>query len=194
MPHIHKEVENGHDPTASAYIVVDDGKQEPRLFLHAHKKLGFLLQIGGHVDPHENPWMAIGHELPEESGYDFADLLLAQPKQRLAALTGVNLLPQPAYELDHYFPGIEPAHYHFDRGYLFIAHALPQRAPMDGESVDFRLFTLPELAALDEDSILPNVQEIGMYCLTLYANLEASGWELVDPATFSRELPPEIVQ
>lgn len=195
MPHIHKEVENGHDPTASAYIIrdgADDADQAPRLMLHKHRKLGFLLQFGGHVEPNQSPWMAMRDEVQQESGYTFGELKLAQPKQRIPRLTGVSLHPQSVYEMSHHFPGITPPHFHSDRGYLFVAAEPPIHDPDEGESLDIKLYTLEDLRALDDSEILPNVREIGMYCLELYMNLDAVGWELVDPSSFSVELPPAI--
>lgn len=46
MAHIHTNP-GEHDLTASAFIVRDDFAK-PRLMLHMHKKLGVLLQPGGH--------------------------------------------------------------------------------------------------------------------------------------------------
>ena len=67
MAHIHDQP-NQHDLTACAFIIRQvDG--EWRCLVHMHKKLGKLLQIGGHVELHETPWQSVAHEL-RESGRD----------------------------------------------------------------------------------------------------------------------------
>jgi 8-oxo-dGTP pyrophosphatase MutT (NUDIX family) len=76
MAHIHTEP-NQHDFTASAFIVRDD-MDEPRVLLHMHRKLGRLLQPGGHIELHEHPWDSIAHELQEETGYMLADVEVLQ--------------------------------------------------------------------------------------------------------------------
>ena len=66
MAHVHTQY-GEHDQTASAFIVRTDTEQ-PKLLLHLHKKLGVLLQPGGHVELQENQWQAICHEIQEETG------------------------------------------------------------------------------------------------------------------------------
>ena len=57
MPHIHTEP-GQHDQTVSAFIFRKvDG--EYKAFLHMHRTLGTLMQVGGHVELDETPWGAI---------------------------------------------------------------------------------------------------------------------------------------
>ena len=71
MPHIHT-APNQHDMTVSAYIILRDG-EDLKCLVHLHKKVGKLMQIGGHIELDETPWQSVVHELFEESGYDYRD-------------------------------------------------------------------------------------------------------------------------
>jgi len=53
MSHIHTNP-GEHDQTVSAFIIRTD-TAEPELLLHVHKKLGVLLQPGGHIELNETP-------------------------------------------------------------------------------------------------------------------------------------------
>lgn len=173
MAHIHTG--NGeHDLTASAFVVRDDFP-EPRLLLHMHKKLGVLLQPGGHVELTENPWQAIEHELREETGYSFDELQILQPKDRLQSISRAVLHPMPVVMNTHNFDA-EGAHKHTDISFAFLAHAAPAAEPADGESRDIRWVSGKELADLDDAEIFENVREIGQYVLTHVV----SKWEAVD--------------
>ena len=61
MPHIHDLI----DLTVSAYIVYDD-----KILLMHHKKLGAWMQVGGHVELHEDTDEAIAREIEEECGVE----------------------------------------------------------------------------------------------------------------------------
>lgn len=163
MPHIHKD-HGEHDLTASAFIIRDD-LPEPRLMLHMHKLLGVLLQPGGHVELHENPWQAIEHEIREETGYTFEELEVLQPKDRIRSLTNADLHPTPLVVNTHNFDA-EGLHRHIDMSFSFVAHGEPLLAPEEGESLDVRWLTSEQLAALDPSEIFENVREIGQYVLT----------------------------
>lgn len=120
MAHIHTQP-GQHDHTVTAYIVRTDST-EPKILLHMHKKLSRLLTVGGHIELDETPWQAIAHELQEESGYSLNELLVLQPKERLAGLSGVVMHPYPVVMNTH---NVAPGHDHSDTGYAFVATANP---------------------------------------------------------------------
>ena len=178
MPHIHTNP-GEHDSTASAFIVRTD-LGEPAIMLHQHKKLGTLLQFGGHVEVTENPLQAVTHELLEESGYDLGQLLLLQPKQRIMRLTGSTLHPIPAYYSTHKFPGLN--HYHTDTSFAFVAHEPPKYEVGAGESKDIRTYTASQLNLLTESEIIISVKEISLFvlevCFVDWEQAPATSWQL----------------
>ena len=178
MPHIHNNP-GEHDATASAFIVRTDLGQ-PAIMLHRHKKLGKLLQFGGHVELDENPLQAIAHELLEESGYTLDQLLLLQPKQRIMHLTGSTLHPTPACFSTHNFPGLD--HYHTDTSFAFVAQEPPKHAVGTGESKDIMTYTASQLETLSEKEIILNVKEIALFvlrqCFVDWERVPATSWQL----------------
>lgn len=160
MGHIH-ENPGEHDLTASAFVVRDDFP-EPRLLLHMHKKLGVLLQPGGHVELNENPWQAVEHELKEETGYTFEQLELYQPADRIRRLTRALAHPMPVVVNTHDF---NATHKHTDIAYAFLAHGEPALAPAKGESNDIRWVSADDLAWMPSSEIFDNVREIGYFVL-----------------------------
>lgn len=177
MAHIHTEL-GQHDHTVGAYIVRLDG-DEPRVFLHMHKKLGRLLPVGGHIELNETPWQAIAHELLEESGYRLSDLKILQPKNRIESLYDVVVHPYPVVMNTH---EVMPGHYHSDTAYAFIANSEPQVKVGDGESADLRWLTRSELDQLDEPDIFLNTKEIYNFvldeCLKNWDQVETSAFNL----------------
>lgn len=162
MPHIHTNA-GEHDHTASAFIVRTD-MAEPRLLLHKHKKLGVLLQPGGHVELNETPWQAICHEIVEETGYELAQLKILQPKIRMKTLSGAVLHPIPVCPNTHNFDE-DGDHKHTDEGYAFTANGTPLGEPEEGESADMQWVSSSELKSLSEDEIYTNTREIGEFVL-----------------------------
>lgn len=100
---------NGH-LTASALILNSD---RTKVLLIKHKKLGLLLQPGGHVDPNEDPLVACKREIFEELGLS---------NMRYLPLD-INYLNLPIDIDTHYIPANikkgEVEHYHHDFRYLF---------------------------------------------------------------------------
>lgn len=177
MAHIHTEP-GQHDHTASAFIVRYDGGV-PKVLLHVHKKLGTLLQTGGHVELDETPWQAVLHEIKEETGYDLTQLKLLQPKLRLKTITGAVLHPQPLAFNTHRFDH-EGAHKHTDVSFAFMTDSLPTGTPDEGESRDQRWIGLDELQSLTSSEIYPNVREIVTFVLTDILG----AWEVVELSDF----------
>ena len=173
MAHIHTEP-GQHDHTASAFIVRYD-QETPKLLLHMHKKLGVLLQPGGHVELTETPWQAVLHEVKEETGYDLAQLKLLQPKVRIKTLRGAVLHPQPLVHNTHHFDP-EGVHKHSDISYAFIADGLPIGVPDEGESLDQRWMSLEDIQAAPSSVIYDNVRDIAAFLLTDVLG----AWEVVE--------------
>ena len=98
-PFSRSQFDPGHI-TASCYILDPGG----RLLLHHHRRLGRWLQMGGHLEPGEQPLDAALREAREESG-----------------LSGLELLHEGIADLDvHVIPAGrgEPEHRHFDVRYI----------------------------------------------------------------------------
>lgn len=164
MPHIHTEP-GQHDITASAFILLLGGN-EPKLLLHEHRKLGKLLQYGGHVELTETPWDAVLHEVREESGYTAVQLQVLQPTPHLVRAGKAKTDPLPAC-IGTYPYGGDPSHFHTDLSYAVITTESPRHAEAAGESKTHVQVTRAELAALDEARIFPSVQQVGLFVFTL---------------------------
>lgn len=178
MAHIHTN-SGEHDHTASAFVVRTD-TNEPQLLLHMHKKLGVLLQPGGHIELHETPWQAITHELMEETGYGLTQLKVLQPKLRISHIDKAVLHPQPIVHNTHNFDA-DGEHKHIDISYAFITNSLPINQPGEGESSMLRWVTLDDLRSLrSPEEIYENVRQIGEFVLTQVI----TEWEAVDVTSF----------
>lgn len=175
MPHIHTKP-NQHDHTVTGFIIRDDG-DEPRAFLHMHKKLRMLLPVGGHIELDETPWGAIAHELEEESGYRLADVETMQPKLRIPQYQDIIVHPQPLLMNTHVF---SEGHYHSDTSYLFLVHGNPTQALGQNESLDIRWLTRRDLEQLPKDLIYDNIRDIYLQAMNVYL----SEWEPVPATTF----------
>jgi 8-oxo-dGTP diphosphatase len=162
MAHIHNG-ENEIDLTVSAFIVRKFPDEQWRILLHRHRKLGKLLQFGGHVELYETPWQAITHELREESGYDVSklQLFLSPP---LVGLT--NCVEQPApFSVNTHLFSPEGTHRHTDLSYAFVASGEPEQAPEDGETQEATWLTEGEVTSLPEAEIFSNVRELAQFVL-----------------------------
>lgn len=180
MPHIHTEP-GQIDQSATAIIIRTDFT-EPKMLLHVHRKLGSLLPPGGHVELDETPWMAMAHELREESGYSLDELLVVQPKIRLKHLSGITLHPLPLVSNTHDIP---EDHFHTDLDYLFIASAEPQGVPDEGETAEMLWLTRDEIVALPKGKIYENTREIALFIFDEV--LGSDDFEHVPATVFSLE-------
>ena len=142
MPHIHTEP-GQHDFTTTAFIIRIENEVAYGL-LHRHRKLGLLLPVGGHVELHENPWVAAIHEMHEESGYDIAQLKVLQPTVRIKRMDGVKTHPMPLFLQTHEYKK-DMGHFHVDTGFLFVTEQLPAHAPAEGESAELLWLTNEEI-------------------------------------------------
>jgi 8-oxo-dGTP pyrophosphatase MutT (NUDIX family) len=109
--------------TGSAIVVGPRG-----VVLLEHKRLGFWLQPGGHIDPGESPWDAALRESREETGLDvaFADL-------------GADGLPALAH-VDVHAGG--RGHTHLDLRYV-LAGGDADPCPPEDESQEIAWFDWP---------------------------------------------------
>lgn len=159
MPHIHTKP-GQHDLTASALIFRIDTDQ-PKLLLHMHKKVGKLMQPGGHVELNENPWQGVLHEIEEETGFARSQLSILQPEWAIEQLTGATVLPTQFCTNTHSIDDSE-GHYHTDIAYAFTVQSNPAGQPGEGESTDLRWVTYDELKALQDQEIAINIREIAI--------------------------------
>lgn len=173
MAHIHTE-KGQLDQTASAWILWErDG--EFRLFMHMHRKLGVLLEPGGHIELDETPWQAMVRELLEETGYEPDQLKVLQPAARIKSLREAIIHPFPVVSSTHNF---DPAgnHRHTDLAYAFITDQEPRNLPLDGEARDIRWLSLAEINGLAPDQTFDNVRDIAEFIFESIIN----NWQPVD--------------
>jgi len=179
MPHIHTQP-GQHDHTVSAFIIRTDLK-EPTVLFHLHKKVGKLLQPGGHIELHETLWQSILHEIIEETGFSHTQLQILQPKARVTRLTGATLHPLPLCQNTHVFSQRENQHFHTDTCYIFIADTKPEGYPQEGESTDLRWLTREQMLALSEGEIGQNSREIALFAL----GVPLQEWDALDLSEFA---------
>lgn len=134
MAHIHTKP-NQHDLTISFYVVLEKNDEPPKILVHTHRKLGKLMQLGGHVELLENPWQAAAREVIEESGYAIKELTLLQPFDAPLQVRGGTIHPSPAVSIT---VKDSQDHFHTDLCYAFVAKHLPKKLPLEGESKDLR--------------------------------------------------------
>lgn len=105
--------------TATGYVV---NPPRTRMLLIHHRKLGFWLPPGGHLDPNELPHEAALREVLEETGVHARLVPLGEPVP-ISTGPGVVELPQPWVMLQEQIPATtrQPAHVHLDLCYLLEA-------------------------------------------------------------------------
>jgi 8-oxo-dGTP pyrophosphatase MutT (NUDIX family) len=101
--------------TASAFVI---SKTTKRVLLLEHKALGRMLQPGGHVDEEDaSPLAGAYRELAEETGLSKASLRYCAAMAESPQIPfSINTQHIPPNDTKH-----EPAHYHHDFQYLFLA-------------------------------------------------------------------------
>lgn len=175
MPHIHNEP-GQHDLTVSAFIVNSDLK--PRLLIHKHKTLNAWLQIGGHVELHEDPWTAMLREIREETAIPIDQLSLYVPPYSFFYKNPYNpfeIHPQPVVIDTHGLSG--NLHFHTDLAYAF---KVPKDVDVDlhslaeDESHEFLWIENYDLY-FDKLPILHKTRKIGRYILDEVVDM----WDLV---------------
>ena len=139
-------------------IVVHNNKA----LLHMHKKLGFWLPVGGHIDRDELPHIAALREAKEESGLEVELLNDEEP----LVMGDVLEPPRPRHVL---LEDINEFHQHID----FIYYAKSNTAnlfPGVGESRDIRWFSEDELKELKD---LPgNVVKLSLEAIKIFEKIK----------------------
>jgi 8-oxo-dGTP pyrophosphatase MutT (NUDIX family) len=102
--------------------------------LHRHKRLGFWMQPGGHVDPGEAPWVAAARETKEETGL-------------------VGRHPDGGPRLFHLDAHPAGDHFHLDLRYLLYSDD-GDPAPAAGESQDVQWFDLDDAIAVADEALV----------------------------------------
>lgn len=180
MPHIHTEP-NQHDMTISGYIVRDD-QPELLCLVHMHRKMGKLMQIGGHIELNETPWQTVAHEVEEESGFTLDELDVVQHSADKVREIGNVTHPTPFLVNTH---NVGNSHFHSDLCYGFVASGAPKHGIADGESADLRWMTMTQLdAAVVSGEALADTVEIYRYLIVQlgsYARVAATDFSLDKP-------------
>ena len=130
--------------TGSAIVVGPRG-----VLLLRHKRLGFWLQPGGHIDPGEPPWIAARREAEEETGLDveFADV---GADSGSAGGSAGGRVPRLVHVDVH--PGGR-GHTHLDLRYL-LDGGTADPCPPEGESQEIAWFEWPAAIERAEDDRL----------------------------------------
>lgn len=131
MAHIHKLI----DFTVGA-LIVHDG----RVCLVHHKKLGYWVPPGGHIELHENPDQALFREIEEETGFTKDDLEILAELPTFPADTATPLY-RPQWMTIHPF---DDTHRHIVFEYVLRANSDKLRLA-DMEHHDIRWFSRTEL-------------------------------------------------
>lgn len=127
-----------------------------RLLLLYHKKLQVWINVGGHVEPNEDPEMALWREIFEETGLQKKNLQLIELNKERPDIqnTGAKGLSMP-FDLTVYFSGNSRVHRHIDFSYMMKSNTdVVTYNPR--ESNAFGWFTQQQLEAL-KPHIFPNV-------------------------------------
>ena len=135
------------------------------------------MPVGGHVELDETPWQAISHEIAEESGYQFNQLQILQPRSRIKTMTKVVHHPYPLSMNTH---DITSEHYHTDIEYGFVTSEDPRSEIIGEESVDIRWVTKQELSNISSSIIFDNIREIYNFLFTE----SMTNWDKVDTNDF----------
>lgn len=167
MAHIHTAA-GQHDSTVSAFLV---NSETNRLLLHRHRKLGILLQPGGHIELNEHPWQTMVHELEEETGYALDELEVLQSAPAIPGLIE-TVHPIPLAYRSHDFPVAPEQHFHTDAAFGFVVDHLPVNLPHEGESQELFWLDADELEAVADDMIPPDVRTIGLHLLKNWSSYE----------------------
>ena len=117
--------------TGSAIVVGPRG-----VLLLVHRKLGFWLQPGGHLEPGEDPATAAAREATEETGIAVAHF----------GTDGPCFVHADVHEAAE-------SHVHLDLRFLLVATGADEPCPPPGESQQVQWFDWHEAAEVADDSL-----------------------------------------
>lgn len=137
--------------TASGIVLSDDD----HVLLIEHRKLGWWLYPGGHIDPDEDPAQAVLREVTEETGITCQ--IIAEPRFSHPA---VAVLPTPFTICVQDIPGNAETgpHQHIDMVYV-LAPGSGQAIPQLEEVAGCAWIPLDKVADLDTPPELPALIE-----------------------------------
>lgn len=138
-----KEQQDRHF-TATTFIIKDD-----KVLLIRHKKLGFWLPPGGHIESNELPDEAAIREVKEEVGLN---ITLVGERDGGGDSQRVKSLVKPTHIL---LEEIAPGHFHIDLVYLARVNG---SAEISGEKLEARWFSREDL---EKERLLPNIRHFG---------------------------------
>jgi ADP-ribose pyrophosphatase YjhB (NUDIX family) len=139
--------------TATTIIVFKN-----KILLHMHKKLGFWLPVGGHINSNELPEDAAKREVKEESGLE---LEFFNPDQKVNLGDARQLMRSMRIILED----ISQFHQHIDFIYYAKANTFKLN-PNEGEVKDLRWFMADEIKTLDKTPI--NVKKLSLEALRIF--------------------------
>lgn len=128
--------------TATAMIRNEKGE----FLLHKHRKLGFWLPPGGHIDPNEEPHEAVIREVLEETGLTCKVLSCGYPfKSQIMDSAHTQSLPVPMAILKEFIADKQKGdHWHIDM--IYLCELL---IPMDVPFKEFQWVPFEQLSQLN---------------------------------------------
>ena len=123
-------------------------KKEKKILLLEHKKLGKLLQPGGHVEKFDTTILDTAkREIYEETGLENLDLINFSSNKSIPF--DINIHPIPANLKINM-----PAHYHHDFRYLFTIDSIPNVKIDSSESNGYKWVSLSDLQKIDDFKLI----------------------------------------
>lgn len=139
--------------TATVYVI-----NENKVLLHQHKKYHTWFPVGGHIEPDELPHIAAKREALEEAGLD---ITLVDMNDDCFNVGRVERIPMP---VAIYHEGINSSEEFVDFVYIALADNTLASAA-EGESAEFRWFSMRELTDTNEDIKL-HIRNTAIRCLS----------------------------
>lgn len=142
--------------TATTFIVYEN-----KVLLHLHKKLGFWLPVGGHIDRDELPEIAALREIKEESGLD---VKLYNPDKQIK-MGDTKQLSRPMHII---LENINQFHQHIDFIYYATSKS-DELNPENGETLNLKWFSVKEIKTLKNSP--KNVKVLALEAIKIFKNI-----------------------